>query len=178
MQPSSFNCITFPHLILNLTQSRQQLEDLKESVSTGRVAMQARRDSEAKTDFLLPPEHLLNRRFQSFDLFCLWFKCSRRTSRRLSSDVSSLLMTLSTSENAGSKVTKLRKQKSEWTFKTDLLPSLSKGDRKYIRSWIKPFQLLLDPRCWSRDDVSTWLDFTVRRNNLPMVTAERFGLYL
>ena len=35
----------------------------------------------------------------------------------------------------------------------------------------------LDPRCWSRDNVSTWLDFTVRRNGLPFVSIERWTLF-
>ena len=31
----------------------------------------------------------------------------------------------------------------------------------------------IEPRCWSRDNVSTWLDFTIRRNGLPIVLIER-----
>lgn len=126
---------------------RVELEDLKASVSGGRVAMQARRDSEAKLDSLIPPEGH-------------YFGSSMSPKRRLSGDVSSLLMSLSTADsNETRKCAKFRKQKSDRAIKTNLFPSLSK-----------------DPRCWSRDNVSTWLDFTVRRNGLPFVSIESFKM--
>ena len=38
---------------------------------------------------------------------------------------------------------------------------------------IIPTVIIADPRAWSREDVSVWLDFTVRRNGLPFITAQR-----
>ena len=50
---------------------------------------------------------------------------------------------------------KLRKQTSERALRVKF-GSLSK-----------------DPRSWSREEVSTWLDFTVVSNGLPVVSPDR-----
>jgi len=47
---------------------------------------------------------------------------------------------------------------------------------RHLKLSLQELSLHKDPRSWSREDVSTWLVETVRRNSLPFVSPQSFKM--